>query len=69
MKANAALKPCPFCGFERPFIHAVAYDRCINIISCPKCHIEITVPTFMAGKRSNNKERVILAWNRRADNG
>lgn len=63
------LKPCPFCGFDRPFIHAVEYDRCINIISCPNCKIEMTMPTFVAGKKSNNRYRVIATWNRRTDNG
>lgn len=69
MRSKTVLKPCPFCGCDNPFIHVVEYDQCINIISCPNCHIEITVPTFVAGKKSNNKERVITAWNRRADNG
>lgn len=64
--SKTKLKPCPFCRCDNLFIHAVEYDSCINILSCPNCKIELTVPTYVEGKKSNNKARLIKAWNRRA---
>lgn len=60
------LKPCPFCGNENLLFHAVEYDPCNNVISCNQCHMSFDMPTYVAGKKSNNRERVIETWNARA---
>lgn len=62
---NKELQPCPFCGCDKPFIRAVEYDTCINVIRCPECKIEFTTPTWHEGMKNNNRKRTIEAWNRR----
>lgn len=61
------LKPCPFCGEKRLFVRSIEYDKCINVISCPSCKIEFTTPTWIEGHKSNNRKRMIEAWNRRTE--
>lgn len=60
------LKPCPFCGCDRVWMRAVEYDTCINIIRCPDCKMEFTTPAWSEGHKSNNRDRTVEAWNRRA---
>lgn len=69
------LKPCPFCGYKKPFLHFCEYRKSLWIINCPKCKMELTVPVLRQlnkpdggiydGRELSNKDRLIEAWNRR----
>lgn len=74
MDNRIELKPCPFCGFENPFLTNCEYRKSMWAISCPNCKIEITVPILRqkwgnvyCGNEISNKDRLIEAWNRRAE--
>lgn len=71
---NITLKPCPFCGYEKPFLTFCEYDKCKWTISCPQCHIECTVPVLREfvgsvriGRRRSNENSLIEAWNKRTN--
>ena len=40
------LKPCPFCGYEKPFIKPVPKDKEYigRSIKCPNCDIVVQIP-------------------------
>lgn len=58
------LKPCPFCGGKaRLFV-----GDGVRVI-CSKCYAGTMVRTDNIESDSNSVEKVIEAWNRRADNG
>lgn len=68
------LKPCPFCGYDKPFLMFCEYDQLKWTISCPKCSIEVTTPVLRDlvgnirnGKRRSNKTNLIEKWNKRAE--
>ena len=70
--SSIELKPCPFCGCDKPFLMFCEYDKCKWTISCPQCHIECTVPVLRdivgrvrAGQRRSNETRLIETWNNR----
>lgn len=72
MDDQIELKPCPFCGFEKPFLTNCEYRKSMWTIRCPNCKIEITVPVFRqkwgnvyCGNEVSNRKRLIEAWNRR----
>lgn len=57
------LKPCPFCGGNRPLLNESLtnfYEEVYYVI-CEDCQCR--------GKSCRCKEKAIEAWNRRADNG
>lgn len=58
------LKPCPFCG-GKPRLFVSDGVRVI----CSKCYASTKALTDRMENDSNATERVIEAWNRRADNG
>lgn len=65
MEQTSKLKPCPFCGYEHPNImFKNGYGA--FVISCEQCG---TVFHFQAGEREKIKDRLISAWNRRANDG
>lgn len=65
------LRPCPFCrapGSKLLLINC-EYDKTLWSISCNACKSEMTVRRLSKGRRRlDNRQRVIDAWNRRADN-
>lgn len=63
---KTGLKPCPFCGNEYPLL---GYEHMIDVVKicCPHCQIEF-LPEIIFGYQKD-KEKLIKAWNRRADNG
>lgn len=57
------LKPCPFCGYDKPRIKKY-YAGTIEsgaAVECPKCLIEL------AYQEATCLQMVINAWNRRSD--
>lgn len=60
------LKPCPFCGNEFP---TITYISIINVysVNCPQCHAVFRLDCTVG--RYSDRNKVVKAWNRRADNG
>ncbi len=71
------LKPCPFCGNPKPYLHQEEYEKTLWIIMCSGCHSEFTVSRkrrlvngrTYTGELLSNRDDVVNAWNRRVDNG
>ena len=59
------LRECPFCGNLHVLLRNIEYDKTLWIIECNVCHTEFTVKRVIAGKKKDNRSRVIEAWNRR----
>lgn len=59
----AELKPCPFCGGKADLCKMERRDfpKTMYMITCNRCFAKTYLLT--------DKEAVINAWNRRADNG
>ena len=57
------LKPCPFCGYEHPTLTYWSGGGCWRI-DCPNCDI---VFRLGAGAKEKMKDRIVDAWNRRAN--
>ena len=60
----AELKPCPFCGYPKPWIIRILPKRWIftkYYIECRVCHY--------CRETKIGKRRAIEAWNRRAEDG
>lgn len=64
---ESELKKCPFCGNPNVFVRNVEYDKTLWIIECSVCHSEFTVKRWIAGRKRDNRSRVIKAWNGRAN--
>lgn len=64
---ESELKKCPFCGNPNVFVRNVEYDKTLWIIECSVCHSELTVKRWIAGRKRDNRSRVIKAWNGRAN--
>lgn len=64
---ESELKKCPFCGNPNVFVRNVEYDKTLWIIECRVCHSEFTVKRWIAGRKRDNRSRVIKAWNGRAN--
>ena len=58
------LKPCPFCGNEYPTIFLSFNSVGHWQIECPQCDIRFRLGS---GEKERIKERVVEAWNRRAN--
>lgn len=54
------LKPCPFCGHKKVLVEEID-DTGLYIAECKRC--------FATSAILRPRERVIQAWNRRADDG
>ena len=74
MDDQIELKPCPFCGFEKPFLTNCEYRKSMWTIRCPNCKIETTVPVVRqkwgnvyCGNEESNRKRLIESWNRRTE--
>ncbi len=78
--ADTELKPCPFCGNPKPELYQEKYQETLWLISCGGCRSRFTVVrkrrlvdgksyTMDRGELLSNRDDVINAWNRRADNG
>lgn len=73
--SDVKLKPCPFCGNPKPYLHQVKYEKTLWIIMCRDCHSEFTVGRkrrlvngrTYTGELLSNRDDVINAWNRRAE--
>lgn len=55
-QTDDALKPCPFCG-GKPYLANVAMVGCAYVV-CTDCRMQ---------SDDGGKDRVVAAWNRRAD--
>ncbi len=73
---NNELKPCPFCGNTDLLLHQTEYEKTLWVIMCSVCHSEFTVERerqlvngrTYTGRLLSNRDNLINAWNRRADN-
>ncbi len=64
--ADIELKPCPFCGNAFPTITHSGIEGWR--LRCPECNTTFT-RDFYEHRGELEKQRLIEAWNRRADNG
>lgn len=60
------LKPCPFCGYEKPELWHDNDFGGYSYVACPKCRCKSD--RFPKLFSESSDQRAIEAWNRRTEN-
>ena len=59
MRLMDELKPCPFCGYDRPIIRKGELIKGFTMILCPNCGATVSF------QQKERKHETTEAWNRR----